>query len=209
VNKNEERGASHATSSIYTENERGGIPVIVLYNRRVSFEKIQQQHPHAAIFDMTSRGREPWIRFSPFYPHGDIPVPFSPGYVSASVEGIWQGLKVFERADVDPSKFAITTMKNLKRSSRTYGKVLGHRQGVTGDQLLSYTQARHLIYLPSYRWVLEHCLQDVITELKQLEQEKPLVFLDYETNSDITVLTRPLSHAGLIKLYLQDTWPHQ
>jgi hypothetical protein len=183
--------------------------VIVLYNRRVSFEKIQQQHPHAAIFDMTSRGPQPWIRFSPFYPHGDIPVPFSPGYVSASVEGIWQGLKVFERADVDPSKFAITTMKNLKRSSRTYGRVLGHRQGVTGGQLLSYTEARYLIYLPSYRWVLEHCLQDLITELKQLEQEKPIVFLDYETNSDITVVTRPLSHAGLIKLYLQDNWPHQ
>jgi hypothetical protein len=55
--------------------------------------------------------------------------------------------------------------------------------------------------------VLEHCLQDLITELKQLEPEKPVVFLDYETNSDITVLTRPLSHAGLIKLYLQDNWP--
>jgi hypothetical protein len=91
--------------------------------------------------------------------------------------------------------------------SRGYGRVLGHRQGVTGDQLLSYTEARYLIYLPSYRWVLEHCLQDLITELKQLEPEKPVVFLDYETNSDITVLTRPLSHAGLIKLYLQDNWP--
>jgi hypothetical protein len=181
--------------------------MIVIYNRRTSLEKIQQQHPHAAIFDMTSRGPQPWVRFSPFYPHGGIPVPFSPDHVSASVEGIWQGLKVFERADVDPGKFAITTMKNLKRSTRTYGKVLGHRQGIAGDQLLSYVQARHLIYLPSYYWVLEHSLQDFLTELKHLEKEKTLIFLDYETNCDINMVTRPLSHAGLIKLYFEDNWP--
>jgi hypothetical protein len=180
--------------------------VIVIYNRRTSLEKIQQQYPHAAIFDMTSRGPQPWVRFSPFYPHGGIPVPFSPDRVSASVEGIWQGLKVFERADIDPGKFDITTMKNLKRSTQTYGKVLGHRQGVAGDQLLPYVQARHLIYLPSYYWVLEHSLQDLLTELIHVEKEKTLVFLDYETNCDINVVTRPLSHAGLIKLYLEDNW---
>jgi len=44
---------------------------------------------------------EPWIKFSPFYPHGGIPVPFAPGYFSETVEGIWQGLKVFEKADGD------------------------------------------------------------------------------------------------------------
>lgn len=181
--------------------------MILIYNRRASLEKIQQQHPDAAILDVTSRGSQPWIRFSPFYPHGNIPVPFSPGHVSASVEGIWQGLKVFERADVDARKFTITTMKNLKRSTRTYGKVLGHRQGVAGDHLLPYVEARQLIYLPSYHWVLEHCLQDVLTELKQLEQAKTLIFLDYETNCDVNVVTRPLSHAGLVKLYLEDNWP--
>lgn len=182
--------------------------MIVIYNRRTSLENIQHQHPHAAIFDMTSRGSHPWIRFSPFYPHGGIPVPFSLGCESHSVEGIWQGLKVFERADVDPSKFAITTMKNLKRSTRTYGRVLGHRQGIAGDQLLPYVEARYRIYLPTYSWVLEHSLQDLLIELKHLEKEKTLVFLDYETNGDIHVVTRPLSHAGLIKLYLEDNWPH-
>jgi hypothetical protein len=183
--------------------------VIVIYNRRASLENIQQKYPDAVIFDVTSRGPQPWIRFSPFYPHGGIPVPFSLGYESRSVEGIWQGLKVFERADVDLSKFDITTMKNLKRSTRTYGNVLGHRQGVAGGQLLPYREARYLIYLPTYHWVLEHSLQDLLTELKHLEREKTIVFLDYETNSDIDVVSRPLSHAGLIKLYLEDNWPYQ
>ena len=71
--------------------------MIVICNRRTSLEKIQQRHPHAAIFDVTSRGPQPWVRFSPFYPHGGIPVPFSPGRVSASVEGIRQGFNFLSK----------------------------------------------------------------------------------------------------------------
>lgn len=33
----------------------------------------------ATILDLTSRGEHPWVMFSPFWPHGEIPVPFSPG----------------------------------------------------------------------------------------------------------------------------------
>lgn len=181
--------------------------MILVQNRRTSIERIQQQCPDPLILDVTSRGSQPWIRFSPFYPHGNIPVPFSPGHTSASVEGIWQGLKVFERVDVDPSRFRVTTMKNLKRSARTYGKVLGHRQGVTGERLLAYAEARRMIYLPSYHWVLTYCLQDLLADLRVLEQERTVVLLDYETNCDLTNLSRPLSHAGLIKRYLEGQWP--
>lgn len=34
-----------------------------------------------------------------------------------------------------------------------------------------------------------------------------IVLLDYETNADIDDLSRPLSHASLIKQYLEGTWP--
>ena len=188
--------------------DKGEMPLmLVVQSRRKSLEKICQQYNDTVILDVTSQGSQPWIRFSPFYPHGDIPVPFSSDYASASVEGIWQGLKVFEKADVDPAKFAITTMKGLKRSARTYGSVLGHRKGVAGDQLLPYIQARYAIYLPSYQWVLEHYLQDLLTGLKQLADEKTVVLLDYETNIDINEAARPLSHAGLVKLYIEGNWP--
>jgi uncharacterized protein DUF6939 len=183
--------------------------MFLIENRHTPLEKIKPSHENATILDVTSRGTEPWIRFSPFYPHGGIPVPFSGGWVSASVEGIWQGLKVFEREDIDPSKFAITTMKQLKRSMHIYGKVLGHRNGVKGDQLLAYREARYAIYLPAYYWVLEHCLQDLLAELSRLEREGTVIFLDYETNGDIDVTTRPLSHAGLMKLYLEGRWPKE
>ncbi|HXV94472.1 MAG TPA: hypothetical protein VD813_14295, partial [Pseudonocardia sp.] len=69
-------------------------------HRQVSREKLEKRFPGATVLDVTSRGPQPWVRFSPFYPHGGIPVPLSPGAYGQSVEGIWQGLKVFERADV-------------------------------------------------------------------------------------------------------------
>jgi hypothetical protein len=181
--------------------------MILIQNRRTSLERLEQKYPGAAIFDLTSRGAQPWVRFSPFYPHGNIPIPFSPGQVSASVEGIWQGLKVFEFSDVDPSRFTATSMKNLKRSARTYGRVLGHRRGVDGEDLLTYADARFLIYLPSYRWVLEHCLQDTLAQLREYAEKQTVILLDYETNCDLRDLSHPLSHAGLVKRYLENQWP--
>jgi hypothetical protein len=180
---------------------------LIIKNRRASVENLSKVYPDGVIIDVTSRGSEPWISFSPFYPHTGIPVPFSPGQFSMTVEGIWQGLKVFETSDIDPTKLLISNMKGIKRSARKYGKVLGHRTGLTGDRLLSYQEARWQIYLPSYRWVLENRVQGLIYKLKELVSHTTVILLDYETNSDIDNLSRPLSHAGLIKLYLEDNWP--
>ncbi|MFM7364290.1 MAG: DUF6939 family protein [Cuspidothrix sp.] len=180
---------------------------LIIKSRHLPPESLQKRYGYAVIIDVTSRAPEPWVRFSPFYPHGRIPVPFSPGEFSMSVEGIWQGLKVFETTDIDPSKLLISDMKSIKRSERKYGKVLGHRNGLTGDKLLSYREARRQIYLPSYLWVMENCLQNLIGNLKEILVNKTVVLLDYETNCEIENLSRPLSHAGLIKLYIEDNWP--
>jgi hypothetical protein len=124
-----------------------------------------------------------------------------------SVEGIWQGLKVFERADVDATKLAITTMRGLKRSSRQFGTVLGHRAGLLGDALLPYAEARYAIYLPVYRWILERCMQAELAELRHLGEQGVVVLLDYETNADPDDVARPLSHAALIVRFLEGTYP--
>lgn len=60
------------------------------------------------IIDVTSKAQNEFVKFSPFYPIGGIPVPFTDD-IAVSVEGIWQGLKVFETADVDPICFLRTT----------------------------------------------------------------------------------------------------
>ena len=110
-------------------------------------------------------------------------------------------------ADVDPAELTNTTMRGLKRTARSLGPVLGHRAGLAGDRLLGYAEARRQIYLPIYRWVLDHCLQDEIAELRQLGVGQMVVLLDYETNGDLDDLTSPLSHAALIARYIGETWP--
>ncbi len=175
---------------------------ILIKSRRRSIDNILAQHPSAMIIDVTSKAVHEYIRLSPFYPHGDIPVPYSNGYTSASVEGIWQGLKVFKNHDIDVSKFTISTMKGLKRTIRKYGPVLGHRRGVHGNEILDYYQARINIYLPSYEWVLKNKVIGLIIELKKHLEKQNIILLDYETNEDITNMQKPLSHAFLIKYFV-------
>ncbi|MBE9221580.1 hypothetical protein IQ215_02615 [Cyanobacterium stanieri LEGE 03274] len=178
---------------------------IVVQSRRRRLENIQKDYPEATIIDVTSKGDNPWVKFSPFYPHGNIPVPFYPRWTSQSVEGIWQGLKVFETQAVDRNKMKIRDMKGIKRTVRRFGKCKGHSVGYT--KLLSYIDARKFIYLPSYLWVLENPLADLVAELRKMSETQTLVLLDYETNGDVENYKKPLSHAYLIKHYVEGNYP--
>lgn len=178
-----------------------------LASRRTPPAKIEASHPGARVIDVTSRGERPWVRFSPFYPLGNIPIPFSPARVSQSVEGIWQGLKVFESAGVDESKFANDRMKGLKRTVRRFGRCLGHQKGLESTELLGYREARYSIYLPSYLWALTHPLAPLVAELADFGREQTVVLLDYERNCDPEDLSRPLSHAGLLIAHLEGCYP--
>jgi hypothetical protein len=180
---------------------------VVVESRRKKLASVEKLWPGAVIIDVTSKGAEPWVRFSPFSPHGGIPIPNTPGETAQSVEGLWQGLKVFEREDIDPGKWAITGMSGIKRGGKSRGAVRGHRFGVGSDVLLGYREARFRIYLPAYRWVLENRLAAQVEELRRVLAGKPLVLLDYETNADPEDLSSPLSHAALVKYHLEGSWP--
>jgi len=84
--------------------------------------------------------------------------------------------------------------------------VLGHRVELVGDRLLGYAEARRQSYLPTYRRVLDHCLQNEIAELRQLGAGQMMVVLDYEIYDDLNDLTSPLSHAALIARYIDEMW---
>jgi hypothetical protein len=176
---------------------------IIVDSRRKKQVTIEKAWPGALVLDVTSRGEEPWVRFSPFYPHGGIPIPNTPGVFARSVEGLWQGLKVFENDGVDPSRWEITNMRGIKRR----GKIVGHRFGIGSDALLGYRDARHLIYLPAYRWVLDNHLSEEVGRLREEIATRTVVLLDYETNGDVEDLSRPLSHAALVMHYLERKWP--
>lgn len=181
--------------------------MIVIESKRRKRENILKKYSDAVIADVTSQATDGLVKLSPFYPHGGIPVPFSEGYTAMCVEAIWQGLKVFETADVDVNMFANDTMKNIKRTVRRFGKPLGHRKGVKGTELLGYIEARKQIYLPAYKWVLENKVANIIERLREASRTKTIVLLDYTTNCDIDNPKTPLSHAFLIKAYAEGLYP--
>ena len=181
--------------------------MIYIESKKKSLTNLRRKHPHAKIIDVTSQGEPPWIKVSPFYPHGGIPIPFSPNHYSYSVEGIWQGLKVFESEDIDISKFQVQNMKGIKRTFKKLGKPLGHRKGVEGVQILDYITARKEIYLRTYAWVLENKVQDIIQLLKAEAEKNDIVLLDFDTNGNIEDVLKPLSHAALIKRYIEKKYP--
>ena len=178
--------------------------MIVIESKRKKPAMILKKYPEAILADVTSGAKDGLVKLSPFYPHGGIPVPFSEGYTATCVEAIWQGLKVFEGCDVDTLLFQNDTMKGLKRTVRRFGKPLGHRKGVNGTALLGYIEARKLIYIPTYKWVLENKVAHIIERMKKASDEgKVIVLLDYDTNEDVENAKKPLSHASLIKAYVE------
>lgn len=182
--------------------------MIIVESKRKKTATILKQYPDAILADVTSGAKDGLVKLSPFYPHYGIPVPFSDGYTATCVEAIWQGLKVFDSCDVDVEMFKNDTMKNIKRTVRRFGKPLGHRKGVHGTELFGYIEARKQIYIPTYKWVLENKVADIIGRLKEASKTKTIVLLDYDTNADVENARKPLSHASLIKAYVEGIYPY-
>ena len=182
--------------------------MIIIESKRKKPETILKQYPDAILADVTSSAKDGLVKLSPFYPHYGIPVPFSEGYTATCVEAIWQGLKVFEGCDVDVEMFKNDTMKNIKRTVRRFGRPLGHRKGVNGSELLGYIEARKQIYIPTYKWVLENKVANIIERLREASKTKTIVLLDYDTNADVENAKKPLSHASLIKAYVEGIYPY-
>ena len=182
--------------------------MIIIESKRKKPATILKKYPGAILVDVTSGAKDGLVKLSPFYPHGGIPVPFSEGYTATCVEAIWQGLKVFDGADVDIEMFQNDTMKNIKRTVRRFGKPLGHRKGVNGRDLLGYIEARKLIYIPTYRWVLENKVPQIIERLREASKTRTIILLDYDTNADVENPKKPLSHASLVKAYVEGLYPY-
>lgn len=185
--------------------------MIYVANKKRKPESIQKDYPGAFILDITSSSPKRFGQIlSPFYPHRNIPIPGeSRGMTATCVEAIWQGLKVFEGADIDMQMFRNDTMKNIKRTVRKYGRPLGHRFGVFSHTILNYADARRYIYIPSYKYVLDNVpeVNHIIEKIKEKAKESDIVLLDYNLNPDNRDITKPLSHAELVKMYIEGRYP--
>ena len=187
--------------------------MIVVANKKRKIEKIMEENPGAYILDVTSSSEQYEGKIlSPFYPHYRIPIPGDSKTVTAAcVEAIWQGLKVFENEGIDLAMFRNDTMKNIKRTVRKFGKPLGHQYGVFSKELLGYDDAKRLIYIPAYKYVLENipAVKRSLDKIRTILETRDVVLLDYNLNPDNADKTKPLSHAELIKMYIEGRYPEE
>lgn len=161
--------------------------------------KRKKKFPEGSIvIDVTKNATDQFAKFSPFYPHQNIPVPGS-NLTTESVEGAWQGLKAFE---LEGPNLSFLKMSNPKKRciSAARGSVLGHRYGEGSEsRLLQYVDARKMIYVPMYEHVLRTHLSPELQLVCGLVREgKRVLLLDYDVNGDIEDTKSPLSHASLV-----------
>ena len=180
--------------------------MIVVLNKRKKTDNIYKEYGEdCLIIDVTSKAPDAFVRLSPFYPHGNIPIPNSKA-TSECVEGVWQGLKVFENEGVSLKSFKNKTGKNIKRTVRKLGVPKGHQLGIDSSELLGYLAARKRIFLPTYQYMLTNYCEDLIHKLRSLSENSTVILLDYTTNGDIYNLKTPLSHAQLVKAYCESKY---
>lgn len=142
-----------------------------------------------SLFDVSSKGPVPYRYLSPFYPHGQIPVPGMENLFSESVEGIWQGLKIIG-GKIDESYFRGPGKKRR-------GRPEGH---LYGTKILGYINARKLIYVPVYTWMVYNAPLAKETALALLQEgiRGEVYLYDFDSNSNIEDTSRPLAHSSIL-----------
>lgn len=181
--------------------------MFVIKSKRTNPATIINQYPDAVLIDVTHKATDRYARLSPAYNHGGIPMPWSDGCKGASVDGIMQCLMVFDHKGVDVSYLHPHDKRPQRRSGNGNGAFRGYQRGVWGGDLATAAQARTEIFLPCYLWVLQHKCRQLVDTLRQLSAERTVVLLDYNTSDDPRDMSRPLSHAALVKAYIDGCYP--
>ena len=154
---------------------------------------VENLPPGSIVYDVSSYAEPPYCELSPMWVHGGIPVPGLPGQTSDTVEGVWQGLKLI--------RGKIATRFFSGQGAKRGGKPSGHQ---FGKKELGAVEARRLIYVPTYEWMLENRID---AELIQKFIDTALAgitqyFHDVGDNGDPNDPDQPLAHAAVLVRYL-------
>ncbi len=145
------------------------------------------------VIDVSSYAEPPYCKLSPMWVHGGIPVPGTRGETSDTVEGVWQGLKII-RGQTAPRYFR---GPGAKRGGKPSGHLFGTKQ-------LAITDARRLIYIPTYEWMLENRISpELIQQFIDTAFAGTVQYIhDVGDNGDPNDANQPLAHAAVLVRYL-------
>lgn len=153
--------------------------------------KYKEDYSESLIVNLTTI--EPSNKFrklSPYYPHGDILIPYTPNKPLKSVNDVWQKLCV--------------------RHDNSDGEIK-YRKGLYTNEYLTYVQARQKILIPLYCWMLENKAFEIIEYLREclFKYGANIVIIDKSVNCEIENPNEPLSFGFLLKAYIEGVYPYQ
>lgn len=131
-------------------------------------------------FDM-SLARNPYQVFSPFYHHKNIPIVNTSNSYSDSLYDIWY--KLYS------------------------GNTSHFRKGLYMDEYVPYHDAIKLIFIPTYCWILENKVYDIVEELRKIIRKKDILINDYRPLKINKKLKMP-SCAALLRAYIEGRKPY-
>lgn len=148
--------------------------------------------------------------FNPFYtwPSPCIPVPGLKDGLSSSVEAIWQGTK-WIKGKTDYQQFLSTPYKRPSEEERKRDKQFSYSatQFVYGETILSHLEARFLIYIISYLYLLDRLVPNELLNYirKMIDDNKQIIFCDWDDNVELTNVNESFSHSSLLASWYKGT----
>jgi len=188
---------------------------VVIESRKMSEEDIRALYGDDVMIANISTDNTAKFRYlHPTFPHGGIPVPGATSdddvQLAASVEGLYEGLKVFTNTGISTTSMTNTDMRNIKRyQSQSKGKFLGYKGNIHNDALLNEEEAREAIYLPAFKYVLDGPANAYLHPLiEALDEGRRVVLVDSKKQQHkLSDTQHPVSYAVLIASYLKGTYP--
>ncbi|MDT0262448.1 DUF6939 family protein [Jatrophihabitans lederbergiae] len=142
-----------------------------------------------------------WRPLGPFtvWDEAVLPVPGRPELRARSVESVWQGLKIVD-GELDLAQLAGTPAKRPPDDQRGGGYRYDRSRFRLGDVELPIVDARLLIYLPLYLYLLEHVVPPDVHERisSWLAIGRTVAFYDWDANMDIDDSSQSFSHSSLL-----------
>ena len=145
------------------------------------------------VIDVRYYKSNPWSCMSPFFKWGDVPVRFSAPDTAISIAAMIEGLRVNQYHEHDPNLFHSLNFSDYLESERIKDSS-GFLRGIGSHVILSPEEAHKELLYPTYRWVLDHKLNNQINAIRAAESYQDVVILDYPKVQSIFLYGLNLSY---------------
>lgn len=161
------------------------------------------------VIDVRYYKSNPWSCMSPFFKWGDVPVRFSAPDTAISIAAMIEGLRVNQYHEHDPNLFHSLNFSDYLESERIKDSS-GFLRGIGSHVILSPEEAQKELLYPTYRWVLDHKLNNQINAIRAAESYQDVVILDYPKDKrGMELYAGEISIGYLLKAYIEGSTPYE